>query len=79
MTRMTKPLMPEVNSGSGGGHGGGRRTMRGAGKRVEIPFTIAAKDHATSLQDLHRKTKSFKLNRTVVVTSKFVNRRKIAN
>jgi hypothetical protein len=73
MTRLAKLLMPEVSSGSGGEHGGGRRTMRGAGKSVEIPFTIAVKDHAMSLQVLHRKTKSVKLNRTIVVTSKFAN------
>jgi hypothetical protein len=72
--------VPEV-SGGGGEHGGGGgwSTTRTARKRVEIPFTIAAKDHATSLQVLHRKTKSVKLNRTRIVASKFANRQKIAN
>jgi hypothetical protein len=73
-------LVPEV-SGGGGEHGGGGgwSTTRTARKRVEIPLTIAAKDHATSLQVLHRKTKSVKLNRTRIVASKFANRQKIAN
>jgi hypothetical protein len=73
-TEVSKSLVPEISSGGvGGEHGGGRRTVRGARKRVEIPFTIAAKDHATSLQVLHRKTKSVKLDRTKVITSKFAD------
>jgi hypothetical protein len=67
-TGVSKSLVPEISSG-----GGGRRTVRGARKRVEIPFTIAAKDHATSLQVLHRKTKSVKLDRTKVISSKFAD------
>jgi hypothetical protein len=62
-----------VEKKGGGEHGGGRCTVRGARKCVEIPFTIAAKDHAMSLQVLHRKTKSVKLDRTKVITSKFVD------
>ena len=53
--------------------------MRGARKHVEISFTVAAKDHATILQVLHRKTKIIKLNRTKIVTSKFMDRQKIWN
>ena len=78
LTRVSKPLVPEINVG-GNMQGGGWITMRGARKRVEIPFTIAAKDHATSLQVLHRKTKRVKLNRATIVTSKLANREKIAN
>jgi hypothetical protein len=73
-TGVSKPLVLEISIGGGGGeHGGGRRTVRGARKCVEIPFTIAAKDHAMSLQVLHRKTKSIKLYRTKVMSSKFAD------
>jgi hypothetical protein len=51
VTGVSKSLVPEISSGgSGGEHGGGRRTVRGARKCVEIAFTIAAQDHATGLQ-----------------------------
>ena len=63
---MSKSLVPDVSSG-GGEHGGGLCTMRGAGKRVEVFFTVAAKDHPTSLQVLHRETKGVKLNGTEIV------------
>jgi hypothetical protein len=64
VTRMTKSLVPEIGVGGDKHGGGGWCSTRGARKRVEIPFTIAAKDHTTSLQVLHRKTKRVKLNRT---------------
>ena len=78
MTRVSKSAVPEI-SGGGGEHGGRWCTTWGAGKRVEIPFTVAAKDHTTSLQVLHRKTKSVKLNRTKIISSKFADRQKISN
>jgi hypothetical protein len=66
-------MMPEVDVG-GGEQGGGWSTARRARKRVEIPFTIAAKDHATSLQVLHRKTTSVKFNGTKIATGELTNR-----
>ena len=50
---MTKMMMPE--RGRGGEAAGGR--WRG-GDGVEIPATIAAKNHASRLQVLDRKTQS---------------------
>jgi hypothetical protein len=57
VTGVTKAVMQEVDVG-GGEQGGGWSTARGARKHVEIPFTIAAKDHAMSLQVLHRKPRA---------------------
>ena len=74
LTGVSKSLVSEV-SGGGDEHGGGWCTMRGAGKRVEVAFTVAAKDHSTSLQVLHRETKGVKLNGTEIVSSKFSNRK----
>jgi hypothetical protein len=71
-------MMPEVDVG-GGEQDSGWSTVRRARKRVEIPFTIAAKDHAASLQILHRKTSSVKFNRTKIVMGELMNREQIAN
>jgi hypothetical protein len=51
----------------------------GAGKGVEVPITIAAKDHATGLQILHRETKGVKLNRTLIITGELANRKQISD
>jgi hypothetical protein len=78
LTGVTKSMMPEVNVG-GGKQGGVWSTARRAQKRVELPFTIAAKDHTMSLQVLHRKPASVKFNRTKIVTGELTNREQIAN
>jgi hypothetical protein len=70
--------MPEVDV-NGCEQGGGWSTVQRARKRVEIPLTIAAKDHATSLQVLHRKTASVKFNRKKKFTCELANREKIVN
>jgi hypothetical protein len=54
--------MPQNYSG-GGEHGGGVAHDEGCQKLVDILFTIAVKDHVTSLQVPHRKTKGVKLNK----------------
>jgi hypothetical protein len=41
---------------------------------VEIPATIAAKNHGLGLQILNREAKSVKLNGTVIIASKLSNR-----
>jgi hypothetical protein len=67
-------LVPQVG-GYGGEHGGGwHPASGGAGKGVEVPITIAAKDHATGLQILHRETKGVKLNGREIIMCKLANR-----
>jgi hypothetical protein len=66
--------MPQI-SGDGGEHGSGRHPASGeVEKSVEIPITIAAKDHATGLQILHRETKGVKLNGREIIMCKLANR-----
>jgi hypothetical protein len=41
---------------------------------VEVPIAIAPKEDCLGLEILDRKTRGIKLNRTVIVTSKLLNR-----
>ena len=66
----------------GGGDGEGCERRGGAGGRregVEVASTIAAKHHASTRNILDRKTKSVKLNGTVVVTSKLTHGKEVTN
>jgi len=67
---MTKTLMPQRGRGSKEGVGsGGRRSSDG----VPIAITIAAKNHASHPEVLHRKTKGIKFYGTTIVASALLN------
>jgi hypothetical protein len=53
--------------------------MGGGREGVEVAGAIAAKHHPTGPRILNRKTKSVKLDRTLVVTSELTYGKEIAN
>jgi hypothetical protein len=74
MSGMTKPTMPNVMWGGGGGESTrGRRTR----ERVKLPRTIAPKDLAPGKRVLHRKTERVKSDDAVIIGSELTNRNKI--
>ena len=63
---MTKTMMPQVG-------GGGKVGMWRGRDGVEAIRTIGAKNHASGLQVLNRKTKRVKFDSAMVVTSELAN------
>jgi len=73
---VTKTLMPQRGRGSKEGVGSGRRCSSDG---VQVANTIAAKNHVSRLEVLHRKTKGIKLNGTIVIARELTNGKKVAN
>ena len=67
---MTKTVMPEVSGDGDAGVWSGIRSREG----VKVASTIAVKHHASGRDILHRKTKSVKFYRAVVVPSKLTDK-----
>jgi hypothetical protein len=76
---MIETMMPQRG---GGGQGSVRGDMVGGcccRYGVEVARTIAAKNHASGLDILNRKTKGIKLYGTRIITCKLTDREKIVN
>jgi hypothetical protein len=75
MTGMTEATVPCIMSGGGGSESTGHWAL----ESVKLPRTVTPKKLTPSKKVLHRETKRVKINRTVITSSKLMNRDKIFN
>jgi hypothetical protein len=75
MTGMTETTVPCIMSCGGGSESTGRRAL----ESVKLPRTVTPKKFTPSKKVLHRETKRVKIDRTVIISSKLMNRDKIFN
>jgi metal-sulfur cluster biosynthetic enzyme len=77
MTRMAKPLMPEVDRGDASERS---RKRRGAtSHRVQITVRLTAENHCPSAKVVDRKTKRVKFNRYMVISTELTNIKEVFN
>jgi hypothetical protein len=75
MTGMTEATVPCIMSGGSGSESMGRQVL----ESVKLSHTVTPKKFTPSKKVLHRETKRVKIDRTVIISSKLMNRDKIFN